>query len=65
MAAPPPQEVPKRVEEALLYRLKQRAFRECGAAAAAYADCCRGRVVSLAWACRSEAGAYNACVGRQ
>lgn len=27
-------------------------------------DCCRGRVVSLAWACRAEAKAYSACMSK-
>ncbi|KAK2079573.1 hypothetical protein QBZ16_001968 [Prototheca wickerhamii] len=51
------QEVPKRAEEGLFYRLKQKAFEECRAQGTAYADCCRGRTLSMAWKCRDEMAA--------
>lgn len=54
--------VPKRVEEALFYRLKNRAFEECGPLARAYADCCAGRVISLVYKCRDEGKALSACM---
>jgi COX assembly mitochondrial protein 1 len=54
--------VPKRVEEALFFRLKRRAFDKCDAAAKAYVDCCRGRSVSQAWACRGEARGLSSCL---
>lgn len=57
-----PIEVPKRVEEALFYRLKQRAFDDCADHAKAYAECCRGRVVSLVWSCRDESKVLSACM---
>lgn len=54
--------VPKRVEEALFYRLKNRAFEECDPLARAYAECCSGRVVSLVYKCRDEGKALSTCM---
>ena len=50
---------------ALLFQLKQRAYTVCSSAAAAYADCCRGRTLSMAWACRAELRGLSACLGEQ
>ena len=50
---------------ALLFQLKQRAYSVCSAAAGAYADCCRGRTFSMAWACRTELRALSTCLGEQ
>lgn len=47
---------------ALFFRLKEKAFKECDPLARAYADCCRGRIVSVAWACRQEAKLLSACM---
>ena len=55
-------EVPKRVEEALFFKLKERAFKECGDLSRAYAQCCSGRVISLAWSCREESKALSSCM---
>ena len=55
-------DVPKRVEEALFYRLKQRAFEDCDELARSYAACCSGRVVSLVWSCRDESKALSSCM---
>ncbi|KAG7673078.1 hypothetical protein Ndes2526B_g05355 [Nannochloris sp. 'desiccata'] len=57
-------EVPKRVEEALFFRLKQRGFEECDDRAKHYADCCRGRILSMAWACRAEAKEFSNCMSK-
>lgn len=54
--------IPKRVEEALFYRLKNRAFQECDALARAYAACCSGRVISLVYKCRDESKALSSCM---
>lgn len=48
----------------LFYRLKQKAFEECRAQGTAYADCCRGRTLSMAWKCRDEMAAYSDCVSQ-
>ena len=56
--------VPKRVEEALFYRLKNRAFEECDPLARAYAECCSGRVVSLVYKCRDEGKSLSACMSK-
>ena len=29
---------------------------------AAHADCCRGRILSVAWACRTEAKVLSSCM---
>ena len=50
---------------ALIFQLKQRAYAACTAVASAYADCCRGRTLSMAWACRDELKALSACLGQQ
>ncbi|KAL4433997.1 hypothetical protein ABPG75_000438 [Micractinium tetrahymenae] len=55
-------EVPKRVEEALFYRLKQHGFKECRAYSDAYAECITGRVLSVAWKCRKEMKALSDCM---
>ncbi|WPT17888.1 hypothetical protein PSENEW3_00005890 [Picochlorum sp. SENEW3] len=56
--------VPKRVEEALFYKLKQRAFVECSEYSRAYAECCKGRVISMVWACREESRHLSDCMSR-
>ncbi len=53
---------PKRVEEALFFKLKERAFRECSTYSRAYAECCRGRVLSMVWACRDESRLLSGCL---
>eukprot|EP00887_Chlorella_sp_A99_P003617 scaffold7.g3617.t1 len=55
--------VPKKIEEALFYQLKQKGFEACQAYSAAYADCCRGRVISMAWACRKQLHELSDCMG--
>lgn len=57
-------ELPKKVEEALFYRLKQKGFKECTFYSDAYAACCTGRVLSVAWACRKEMKALSDCMGK-
>ncbi|CAL8470082.1 g9624 [Coccomyxa elongata] len=58
----PEQHVSRKVEEALIFRLKQKAMEECKQQAQAYADCCSGRVFSAVWSCRDEFKALNACL---
>lgn len=55
---------PKRVEEALFFKLKERAFRECSTYSQAYAECCRGKVVSMIWSCRDESRLLSGCLSR-
>lgn len=50
---------------ALLYRLKQKAMKECQQQAQAYADCCSGRVFSAVWACRDQMQGLNGCLHEQ
>ena len=50
---------------ALFYRLKQKGFQECSAYSDAYAACCSGRVLSVAWACRQEMKALSNCMATQ
>lgn len=53
---------PKRVEEALFFKLKERAFQECSEYSKAYAACCKGKVLSLVWACRDESRLLSGCL---
>ncbi len=50
---------------ALFYRLKQKAFTQCESYSKAYADCCRGRVVSVVWSCRTEMKELSDCMKSQ
>jgi COX assembly protein 1 len=50
---------------ALFYRLKQKGFQECSSYSDAYAACCSGRVLSVAWACRQEMKALSNCMATQ
>ena len=50
---------------ALFYRLKQKGFKECTKYSDAYAACCKDRVISIVWACRSEMKALSDCMGSQ
>ncbi|CAI5464958.1 unnamed protein product [Closterium sp. Yama58-4] len=52
----------KKVEEALRSRMKERALKECAREIEAYADCVRGRVFSIVWACRAHATELNECL---
>lgn len=56
-------QVSRRVEEALFFKLKAKAFKTCKASADAYAQCCQGRSVSMVWACRKELNTMSACLG--
>eukprot|EP00884_Botryococcus_braunii_P013020 jgi/Botrbrau1/21719/Bobra.43_1s0113.1 len=56
--------VPHKVEEALIYRLKQHAVRQCSSAAKAFAECSSGRALSVVWACRSQWNDLNTCVSQ-
>ncbi|KAI7843687.1 hypothetical protein COHA_002587 [Chlorella ohadii] len=55
-------DMPKKVEEALFYRLKQHGFKQCQSYGEAYAECCHGRVFSIVWACRKEMKALSDCM---
>lgn len=57
-------ECPKRVEEALFFKLKERAFRECSAYSKAYAECCKGKVISVVWSCREESRKLSGCLSK-
>lgn len=58
----PQEEVLRKEREALLSVLKERALERCHEAQGAYAACVRGRVVSVAWACRQEASHMSTCL---
>ena len=60
LAPPPPH-----CRAALFFRLKQKGFQECTPYSQAYAACCSGRVLSVAWACRGEMKALSDCMGMQ
>ena len=49
----------------MFFRLKQKGFRECTPYSDAYARCCTGRVLSVAWACRQEMKALSDCMSQQ
>ncbi|GJP36244.1 hypothetical protein CLOM_g20777 [Closterium sp. NIES-68] len=52
----------KKVEEALRTRMKERALKECHKEIEAYAECVRGRVFSIVWACRAHSNDLNNCL---
>ncbi|CAI7852905.1 unnamed protein product, partial [Closterium sp. NIES-53] len=43
-------------------KMKERALKECAREIEAYADCVRGRVFSIVWACRAHATELNQCL---
>ena len=49
MAETKDSEVPKRIDEVLLTAMKQNARAQCMDEARAYAECCRGRTISMVW----------------
>ena len=53
------------VPAALFFRLKEHGFEKCKAYSVAYADCCRGRVFSMAWACRKQMHELSDCMSTQ
>eukprot|EP00218_Dolichomastix_sp_CCMP3274_P008244 CAMPEP_0170134122 /NCGR_PEP_ID=MMETSP0033_2-20121228/1717_1 /TAXON_ID=195969 /ORGANISM="Dolichomastix tenuilepis, Strain CCMP3274" /LENGTH=111 /DNA_ID=CAMNT_0010369663 /DNA_START=1 /DNA_END=333 /DNA_ORIENTATION=+ len=55
-------DVKAKEEEALITYLKELALERCRPAQRAYAECVRGRFVSVAWACRDSAGELNSCL---
>ncbi|CAK0772354.1 hypothetical protein CVIRNUC_003954 [Coccomyxa viridis] len=63
-AVNPEKNVPSKVEEALLFRLKQHAMRQCKKQAEAYAQCCGSRVFSAVWACRQDLRDLNSCLNQ-
>eukprot|EP00249_Psilotum_nudum_P000673 c12765_g1_i1 orf=304-576(+) len=54
--------VQKKVEEALRSKMKARALKECDALVAKFADCAKGRTLSVAWRCRAESRELNECL---
>jgi hypothetical protein len=42
--------------------MKNRALDNCVDDAKLYADCCRGRTISIVWKCRSKLETYNQCL---
>lgn len=50
---------------ALFFKLKEKAFQTCKPVADAYAQCCSGRTISMAWACRSSLRDMSNCLGQQ
>lgn len=54
--------VKKKVEEALRSKMKQKALKECDMYAAKYAECARGKTLSVVWQCRKQAKELNECL---
>ena len=52
----------KKEEEALITLMKERALTHCAASQKAYYECVKGRMVSVAWACRAHATEMSACL---
>jgi len=52
----------RREEETLLKATKERALKECDDYVKAFAECAKGRLVSLSWACRTELRAMQSCM---
>ena len=50
---------------AFIFRMKQEAMQKCKQEARAYAECCKTRSISIAWACRQQFGNLNSCVAQQ
>ncbi|XP_057815212.2 uncharacterized protein LOC131028862 isoform X2 [Cryptomeria japonica] len=47
---------------ALRSKMKDRALKECDHYAAIFAECARGRTLSVAWRCREQAKKLNTCL---
>ncbi|CAN1126067.1 Uncharacterized protein DDB_G0275933 [Linum perenne] len=54
--------VKKKVEEALISKMKQKALKECEHLASQYAQCATGRTISVVWQCRKQARELNSCL---
>ncbi|CAN6478776.1 unnamed protein product [Victoria cruziana] len=55
-------QVKKKVEEALRSKMKEKALKECNDYVAKYAECAKGRTISVAWRCRQQANELNECL---
>ncbi|XP_031491611.1 uncharacterized protein LOC116258563 [Nymphaea colorata] len=55
-------QVKKKVEEALRSKMKEKALKECNGYVAKYAECAKGRTISVAWRCRQQANELNECL---
>jgi len=55
--------VKKKEEEALITVMKERALLQCKEMQKEYYECVKGRMVSVAWACRGQATAMSKCLG--
>ncbi|CAG8456823.1 11423_t:CDS:2 [Funneliformis mosseae] len=51
-------------EEELLKKFKMNARTNCASLIQEFVDCTTGRVVSVAWACRSQLKAMNNCLNK-
>ncbi|CAM6089023.1 unnamed protein product [Calypogeia fissa] len=54
--------VQKKVEEALRSKMKSRALKECDNMIAKFAECAKGRTLSVVWTCRSQSRDLNECL---
>ncbi|XP_024357113.1 uncharacterized protein [Physcomitrium patens] len=54
----------KKVEEALRSKMKAQALKECDPLVAKFAECAKGRLFSVVWACRAQSKETNACLHR-
>ncbi|KIY45460.1 hypothetical protein FISHEDRAFT_49209 [Fistulina hepatica ATCC 64428] len=52
----------RREEENLLKAAKAFALKECEPVVREFAECCTGRFVSVAWACRSQLHVVQNCM---
>ncbi|KAF8313688.1 hypothetical protein DL93DRAFT_2081021 [Clavulina sp. PMI_390] len=54
--------VSRREEDNLLKSTKAKAMKECDSLVREFAECATGRLVSVAWACRDQHKALQACI---
>ncbi|GAQ89417.1 hypothetical protein KFL_005190090 [Klebsormidium nitens] len=52
----------KKEEEALRSKMKARALKECKTTLTAFAECARGRTISVVWACKAQSREMNECL---
>ncbi|KAI8474778.1 MAG: hypothetical protein J3K34DRAFT_406557 [Monoraphidium minutum] len=59
---PPEERISRQAEDKLAHKLALVAQVKCKDAIDAYNDCCRGRSVSMAWACKATYKASDECI---
>ncbi|GBF90809.1 hypothetical protein Rsub_03110 [Raphidocelis subcapitata] len=61
---PPEERISRQAEDKLAHKLALVAQVKCKGALDAYNDCCRGRMVSMVWACKRLYQESDACIQR-